>query len=154
MEGKELKQECLKLMETAEVVYLSTIAPDGFPQTRAMLNLRSKKLFPALAKLFRGHDESLLVYLTTNTASAKMRQIMANAKASLYFCDPSRFHGLMLAGEIETVTEKTLKKQLWQEDWKNYYPGGADDLDYTILRLLPTFAKGWNQSAPFEIELK
>jgi len=154
MNEKELKQECLKLMETAAAAYLSTIDSDGFPQIRAMLNLRNKKQFPALVKLFQEYDESLLVYLTTNTTSAKMCQIMANAKVSLYFCDPGEFHGLMLAGKIEIVTDQNLKKQIWQDGWEMYYPGGADDSDYTILRLSSAFAKGWDKSAPFEIDLK
>ena len=75
MEEKELKQECLKLMETVDTAYLSAIDDNGFPQRRAMLNLRNKKQFPALVAMFQRHDQSLLVYLTTNTPSAKMRQI-------------------------------------------------------------------------------
>ena len=45
MEEKELKHGCLKLMETAEVVYLSTIDSDHFPEIRGMVNLRNKEQF-------------------------------------------------------------------------------------------------------------
>jgi len=33
MEEKELKEACLNLMETTDVMYLSTIGSNGFPQT-------------------------------------------------------------------------------------------------------------------------
>ena len=45
MQEKELKQKCLGLMETGEVVYFSTVDDEGFPQTRAMVNLRNKVQF-------------------------------------------------------------------------------------------------------------
>ena len=83
-----------------------------------------------------------------------MRQILSNAKVSVYFCDPGKFHGLMLVGKIDIVTDQGLKKQIWQDGWERYYPDGADDPDYTILRLLPAYAKGWDKSAPFEIVFK
>jgi general stress protein 26 len=83
-----------------------------------------------------------------------MAQIRANPKVSVYFCNPSQFHGLMLGGEIEVVTDAELKKQIWQDGWEIYYPGGADDPEYTILRLLPAFAKGWSGKGPFGFKLK
>lgn len=61
MEEKDLKQECLNLMETAEAVYLSTIDENGFPQTRSMLNLRNTEQFANLVKLYQGHKDDFLV---------------------------------------------------------------------------------------------
>jgi general stress protein 26 len=82
-----------------------------------------------------------------------MSQINANPKVSVYFCNPGKFHGLMLGGKIEVVKDADLKKQIWQDGWEIYYPGGVDDPEYTILRLLPAFAKGWYKEGPFEFEL-
>ena len=50
-EGKKLS---IELMEIAEAAYVSTIDPNGFPQTRAMFNLRRKSQFPGLVRLFAG----------------------------------------------------------------------------------------------------
>jgi general stress protein 26 len=47
--------ECLKIMETATIVYLTNIDKNGFPSTRAMLNLRNPK------------ENPLTVFMTTNT---------------------------------------------------------------------------------------
>ncbi len=158
MEEKELKKECLNLMETTGVVYLSTIDSDGFPYTRIMSNLRNTKEHPGLVEIFEQHKEDFLIYMVTSSSSAKMQQIRANPKVSVYlsvYTDiPSEFQCLMLGGEIEEVTDKQLKKQLWQDGWVIHWPGGADDPEFTVLRLTPAFAKGGYKEAPFEFKLK
>ena len=90
---KELKQGCLKLMETADTAYLSTVDSDGFPQTRAMVNLRNKEQFPDLASTFQEHEDDLLIYVTTDTASDKFKQIKANPQVSVYFCNRKNIQG-------------------------------------------------------------
>ena len=57
MDEKELKKACLKLMETEDAVYLSTISEDGFPHTRMMGNLRNEQQCKVAKELFAGHDE-------------------------------------------------------------------------------------------------
>lgn len=154
MDEKEMKQISLGLMGTAESAYLGTVDEEGFPQIRAMVNLRNKEQFGDLAGLFEGHDEDFLMYFTTAASSVKMGHIKANPKVSVYFCDPKEICGLMLAGEIEVVTDAELEKALWQEDWRVHFPNGADDPEYTILRLLPCFARGWCMQGPIEFKLK
>jgi len=154
MEEKELKKVCLNLMETANVVYLSTIGSDGFPYTRIMSNLRNKKENPGLVEMFEQYKDDFVVHFITSKSSVKMQQIRANPKVSAYLCNQGEFHMLMLGGEIEEVTEQEFKKQLWQDGWEIHWPGGADDPEFTVLRLSPDFAKGWYKEGPFEFKLK
>jgi general stress protein 26 len=140
-------------MERVEAAYLTTVDAMGYPRTRAMLNLRNKRQWGALAPAFEGHEEDLLLYFTTNTSSLKIGQIKANPRVSVYFCDPGQFHGLMLGGDIEIVTDQNLKRGIWQDSWTVYYPLGRDDPDYTILRLAPGFAEGWLGQGRFGFEL-
>jgi general stress protein 26 len=154
MEEKELKQKCLDLMETADAVYLSTIDENGFPQTRAMVNIRNKTQFPDLANVFEGHDDDFLVYMTTDTASTKFKHIKENPKVSVYFCNPKEVCGLMLVGELEIVTNQEVKGQLWQDEWKIFYPGGPDGPEYNILSLSPMIAKCWFRPMPAPVEFK
>lgn len=158
MEEKELKQACLNLMETTDVLYLSTIGSDGFPYTRIMSNLRYKKEYPGLVKMFEQHKEDFLVYIVTSGSSVKMKQILDNPKASVHFSfyssKPSEFHSLMLGGEVEEVADKQLKKQLWKDGWEMFWPGGVDDPEYTVLMITPAFARGGYKEKPFEFKLK
>ena len=157
MEENELKQACLDLMEKVDVVYLSTIDSDGFPHTRIMSNLRDKKQHGNLAGMFEQHKEDFLLYVITSSSSVKMQQIRANPKVSVFlavYTDvPSDFQCLMLCGEIEEVSDQQLKKQLWQAGWEIFWKGGVDDPEYTVLRLMPAFARGGYKESPFEFEL-
>jgi general stress protein 26 len=158
MEEKELKAACLNLMNTTDVMHLSSIGSDGFPYTRIMSNLRYKKEYPGLVKMFEQNKEDFLVYIVTSGSSKKMKQIRANPKVSVYLSFnssvPSEFQCLMLSGEIEEVTDKQLKKQLWQDGWEMFWPGGAEDPEYIVLMLMPVLARGGYKQAPFEFELK
>jgi len=147
-----LREACLKLIERAPAAYLTTIAPNGYPHTRAMLNLRNRRQYPAHAHLFSTHQEDLLIYFTTNTSSGKIKELNANPKASVYYCDPSRFHGVMLAGDLHVVDDPLLRRDLWTPGWERYYPGGPDDPDHTILALLPTLVTGWHRAARFSFD--
>jgi general stress protein 26 len=144
MELQEAKRQSLELMRLAEAAVLTTIDPDGYPHTRALMNLREEARYPGLVQLFADHDGDMLIYFGTSTSSNKIAHIRANPRASVYYCLPSRFRGLMLGGDIEIVTDPELKAAVWQDDWDRYYPGGKTDPDYTILKLRPRLAVYYN----------
>lgn len=150
----EQRNYCLNLMKTVKACFLSTINQSGFPEIRAMLNLRNSGVYPKLSEVFEKHDEDFLVYLTTNSASQKVRQINNNSHISIYYCDPDVFQGTMIAGKAEIVDDIFLKKELWQADWNVYYPGGPNDPDYTIIRFKPDYVKAYGNLNTFTINLK
>jgi general stress protein 26 len=139
------------LLETAWPAYLTTIDDEGFPQTRAMFNLRNKKWFPKLIPFFKKHDDFTIIF-STNTSSTKINDIKTNSAVSVYYCEPEAWNGVMFGGKIEVVDDVGIKKDLWHEEWERYYSKGHDDPDHTVLRLLPTVAKGWNGSRTFKLQ--
>ena len=153
MEEKEIKQKCLELMETADAAYLSTISEDGFPHTRMMGNLRNRKQCKVAKELFAGHDEDFMIYMLTGSSSPKMKQIRANPKVSVYYGNAAEFHTIMFVGKTEELDDKDLKKKIWQDEWKIHWPGGAEDPEFVLLKLLPDFAKGWYKESAFEFKL-
>ncbi|MHC4641357.1 MAG: pyridoxamine 5'-phosphate oxidase family protein [Planctomycetota bacterium] len=154
MEEQEIRQVCLKLMETADAAYLSTISDDGYPHTRMMGNLRNEQQCKVAKELFAGHDEDFLIYMLTGHSSDKMRQIRANSKVSVYFCNAAEFHTLLLTGNAEEIDDPDLKKRIWQDEWKIHWPGGPEDPEFIMLKLLPEWAKGWYKEGAFEFKLK
>jgi general stress protein 26 len=153
MRKQQLKKTGLELMAKAEMAYFTTVDNKGFPQTRVMANFRNKRQFPDLVEFFEQHKENYLIYLATNARWHKIRQIKANPKASVYYCQPDENLGMMVAGKAEIVRDKELKNKLWQKGWEVYYPGGPQGRVFTIIRLTPAFVKGWLKK-PFEFELK
>ena len=146
------QQECLKMMERSSFVDLTTIDSNGFPSTRAMLNLRNKEQYPHLVAIYSEEKNPLTVYMTTNTSSEKIREIAENGKACLYFCEAGFFHGILLQGVVEHVTDKEFRKRVWQKGWEIYYPKG--DEDYSALRFIPNKLKSYSNYQVITEEIK
>lgn len=145
MESSEMIPLGSCLMEETEVVYLSTVDDEGYPETRAMLNLRNPLKYPGLKDFFAAQSHPFAVYFSTNTSSRKRAHLLNNFKASVYYCDPATWRGLTLIGDIEIVDDPAIKHALWQSDWTMYYPGGPEDPDHTALRFLPRTAAYYAQ---------
>jgi general stress protein 26/ketosteroid isomerase-like protein len=149
----DIRSQCLALMANSPSCELTTIDADGFPHTTAMNNLRDKTLYPDIADLFKGQNNDFIIYMSTANQSGKMARMLANPKVSVYFCDAPRFHGLMLGGEIEIVTDQQLKNKIWQKGWTVYYPNGPQGPEYGVIKLTPTLAKGWSCTGEYELTL-
>lgn len=143
----------LGLIKKAEAAYLTTIDSNGFPSTRAMLNLKNGKQFPKLVDFMTRYDNDLTLFFTTNTSSTKVSQIINNAKVSVYYCDSKSWHGFMCQGEIEIVSDQAIKDAIWLDDWKMYYPDGKDSEDYAILKLKPSYIKSYFQFQQADMKL-
>lgn len=138
---KELAKAFKNLIANQEWICLSSINSSGMPETRAMINLGNPKLFPMLQAFFA---DSFAAYFSTNTHSEKIQQLAANSKASVYYYNAGTFEGLLLMGEMETVTDKQIKKDFWQDNWTMYYKEGVNDPDYTLLKFIPLNYKYYN----------
>ena len=145
-----MRQTAFNLMRTAPAVYLSTVNAEGFPETRAMLNLCNADLYPSLRGFFAKQDP-FAVYLTTNTSSAKAGQMNRDGKISLYYCNPSKWLGLMICGEVLAVKDAGIISELWQDEWKMYYPSGWNDPDHSVFSIVPVRAKLYSSFSVHEI---
>lgn len=147
-------QACLDVMRKTEAVLVTSLDESGAPCPRAMFNLRRESQFPGLRDVFADGDARLLVYLSTNTSSEKVRQLMRDSRLALYYCLPSQTCGVMLSGRAAFVSEPEIKRAIWQPGWEIYFPMGTEDPDYTILRLLPSRVKGWLGDRSFDTPLE
>ncbi|RPH33955.1 MAG: hypothetical protein EHM93_02995 [Bacteroidales bacterium] len=93
------------------------------------------------------------MFFTTNTSSTKISQIIKNLKGSAYYYDSKLFTGFMCQGEIEIVTDKSIKNSIWLDEWKMYYPDGKDSEDYSILKLRPNYIKSYFQFHQWDLRL-
>jgi general stress protein 26 len=123
------RKDAVEIIRTCEAAFLSTINSDNFPETRGVLNI-----------LNRAVDDRLELYFTTDANSPKVEQIKKNSNASVYYYNYSEntLKNMTLFGKFETVTDKTLKAQLWLDSFREYYKNGKDDESYGILKFIPT----------------
>ena len=149
MDRQSFSTAALDMMERADVLSLATKGGDPYPMIRALFNLRNRQQFPGLAGFFE--DKGVAVYLSSNTSSVKIGDLAADSWASVYFMIPGEFKGLMLSGRA--LPDEQAREQLWIDGWERYYPGGKRDPDYTMLRLEPVRARGWNAGDRFDFPL-
>ena len=143
------RQEILKLMDEAEVVYLATIGEKG-PRIRALENLRRADQYPDASKFCR--NAGLTAYLATSGASNKARDVRATPSVALYYCKPGSYQGVMLSGRAEVRDDADLKKALWSEGWRAFW-AGPHDADYVVIRMEAEEVSGWWSGKPFRVEV-
>ena len=140
MKVEDAKKISLELMESSKAIYLTTIDSEGYPITRAMFNLRNSEQFPEFSKFFNELTNPFEIYISTNTSSSKTSHIKNNPKASVYFCEPEDFKGVMFGGDVEVINDMEVKRKIWLDWWTKYYREGLEDSDYTLLKLKPKVA--------------
>lgn len=120
MTKQEAISQGLELIETSQICLLGTNSEEGFPNIKAMLNLR--------------HEGLKRVWFSTNTSSKKVQQLKKDRRACVYYVDEKNFRGLMLIGTVDILQDIESKKMLWSEGAEVYYPLGVEDPDYSVLR--------------------
>ena len=143
----QMKEIALGLFQSQPFVILATVDENGYPQARAMANLRHTRAaegnpFPA---------DSLDTAFGTSAWRTKVNQLKKNPKASVYILDAKTYQAALLLGTIEIVNDPDVKKTYWSKSFSAIYPQGPTSPIYTVLRFkaeaLKIFAMDHN--APF-----
>jgi len=120
METEKIPKTAQELIESSKIAFLGSINDEGYPNIKAMLNIKTEGL--------------KTIWFSTNTSSKRVSQFRKNSKACVYYVDDKKFMGLMLIGEIDVLQERAYREMLWKKGFERYYPLGMDDPDYTVLR--------------------
>lgn len=121
MDKQEAVTEGLQLIEKSKICLLGTNGENGFPNIKAMLNMK--------------HEGLHKIWFITNTSSRRVQQLKKDNRACAYYVDEVSFKGLMLVGTIEILQDLESKKMLWFDGAEKYYPLGVKDPDYSVLCL-------------------
>lgn len=143
------KSELLEVMNAAPAVFLATVGENG-PTIRALVNLRRADVYPGIYATAR--SGGFVVYLTTSRKSRKVQEIAADPRVSLYFSIPDKFVGVTLNGVIRISEDESLRRALWHDAWRIYWPDGLGNPDYCVLRFTPEAIFGWQGTEPFAVD--
>ncbi len=120
MQKEEAVREALALANRSGIAMLGTNGDKGYPNVKAMIKMENEGLNR--------------IWLSTNTSSKRVGQLVRDPKACVYFVDFEQWMGLMLVGEAEVLGDMESRKRLWREGFEKYYPLGVTDPDYCVLR--------------------
>jgi general stress protein 26 len=137
MESKEARKHIQDLLKRTWVSYVATAGQNGFPQVRAVENLKGIERFPHLTKLFEKKDFEFGTLFSTITGSDKLEEIQANPRGSIYYCLEREWRGLRMEGRYDIVNDENIKRQIWNNDWKALFPEGPLDPRQTVVQFTP-----------------
>lgn len=119
MNKQEAITQGMELIEKSNICMLGTNNEDGFPNIKALMNLK--------------HEGMKKIWFSTNTSSKRVQQLKVDNRACVYYVDEKNFKGLMLVGTVEILQDLESRKMLWSEGAEVYYPLGVEDPDYSVL---------------------
>jgi len=140
----------IKIQNRLDFVSISTVDPDGFPDTRILFNLR-KMRGEAVLPLLPPYSQ-FTAYLGTNTSSSKIKHIRSNNRVCLYYCDYETWEGLTVKGTVEEVNDQEIRKAVWDESWEKYYYNGREGGDFSLLKFTPLHAKYYHGLKTMELD--
>ncbi|MEW5826930.1 MAG: nucleoside-triphosphatase [Candidatus Bipolaricaulota bacterium] len=99
---------------------LVTLGEDGFPTARPMRIV---------------DREGATLWFPTSRSSQKVAQVAAHPQVTLLFVDNERFNYASLHGRAVLEPDVARTRRAWREEWRDDWPGGAEDPDYALLRV-------------------
>lgn len=130
-----IEQTAAEMLSDTENIVLASLDGDGYPRPVPMNRL--------------ANDGLRTVWMTTEYHGRKARHFRADPRAGL--CFYTRRGSVVLRGTVEILRDETARKKFWQEGFSRYFPGGADDPQYCILRFTAQRAKCWVDGAFHEL---
>jgi general stress protein 26 len=129
------------LVEKSTRAFIGSVDEGGYPNVKVMLKPRE-------------HNGIKEFFFTTNTHSMRVKQYQKNPKACIYFFDGRFYRAVMLKGRMEVLQDQAAKDRIWREGDDQYYPLGATDPDYCVLRFTAESGRFYENfgSADFRVE--
>jgi general stress protein 26 len=139
MQKEKAVEEALALADKSGIAILGTNGENGYPNSKAMIKMENEGL--------------KRIWLSTNTSSKRVGQLVGNPKACVYFGDFEQWMGLMLVGDVDVLRDAESRQRLWRDGFEKYYPLGAADPDYSVLRFTARWGNYYHALSNVTFEL-
>lgn len=119
-DSRSLVERATALLAQCGEVTLASVDAEGFPRP---------------VTLSKGHTSGCNeVWIATGADSAEAADFGRNPRAGL--CYSAYGDSVALRGTVEIVTDDRIRRRMWQERYKDHFPGGADDPNYLLVRFV------------------
>ncbi len=116
--NNELINKAEGLLDRCRVCEVASVSEEGFPRICVLMPLKT--------------DGIKEFWFSTGASGTKVRHFKKNDKAGVTFFDGG--DSVTLTGNVEIVTDKTVKDGLWRDFLARHFAnGGKDDPEYCIL---------------------
>lgn len=122
-----IRKTVIDIVSNSQSTVLCSIDEDGYPRTMVMVPVKSEGI--------------KTIWFSTSADTRKIEEFKANDKASICYNDGK--NAIMLTGNVEIVFDQKIKRALWIDWFKKYYPQGATDPNYCLLKFNTKKASTW-----------
>jgi general stress protein 26 len=118
------ERDYARLLAAYRTAILTTRGADGHYHSRPM----------AMRQQVRGEE----IWFATSVASKKVQDLEQEPRCALTFFDPSgEGDALSISGTGEVIRDRKLLHELWDASWRRWFPGGPDQKEVALLRVMP-----------------
>ncbi len=129
MTNELLNRKAEELICSCNDAVLTSVNADGYPRS----------CFISII----GHDTPWEIYFSTGTGGTKAMHFASNPKASVAYANIEKNNGVTLIGKAEIIDDISVKKKLWSEWMRNYFPGGPEDEYYCLIKFTAKEVTYW-----------
>ncbi len=112
-----------RLLAAYRTALLTTLGPDGHFHSRPM----------AMRHEVRGEE----IWFATSASAKKCKDLAAEPRCALTFFDAEGGGTISLSGVGEVIRDKKLLQELWNPSWARWFPGGQQQRDVALIRVIP-----------------
>lgn len=116
------------LLADFRTAMLVTRSPSGEMRSRPM----------ALSR--REGDPAL--WFATSFESAKAADIVDEQQVNLSFQERGAF--ISVSGTAKLVHDRSIVRELWQDEWRVWFPDGVEDMSLVLVQVTPSTAEYWD----------
>jgi len=125
------------LIDEFDTAMLVTLSLDGEPRARPM----------AIA----GHDAGGILYFTTRSEDQKLEEVLHVPEVAVTMQGDDCY--LSISGRAQLETDVLLAEKMWTPSLRAWFPGGYHDSQFTLIKVVPTFAEYWDRTGLRKLEL-
>ena len=111
------------LLSAYRTALLTTLGPDGYFHSRPM----------AMHHTVRGEE----IWFATSASAKKCKDLASDPRCALTFFDSEDGGTISLSGVGEIIRDKKLLQELWNPSWARWFPGGQQQRDVALIRVIP-----------------
>ncbi len=141
---KDKIKPLVDFMSLPDIVALSTVSGDGWPNSRIMVNLRNHE-YVSNYPFDTDNFETIFISLEN---SEKIKEIEQNNKVNiLYYAPLIKTRSLLIYGTIEIIRDDELKKKYINNRLLDALPRAVDFESLVILKFNPSKVKSYYRGA-------
>ena len=119
-----------QLIQGIKNAILTTVRPDGSLHSCPMVS--------------RPAEENGVLWFITHNHSEKVEAVRTSQRVNLAFADDASERYISVSGYCELVRDHGRAKLLWDPGYAGWFPGGPDDRELVLLKVVIEHAEYWD----------